>query len=118
MLEDEILYSLCKKDPSYFETIDQGEIDSNIPLEVIQEWHKIQRIYFATRPSELFAKLASKQQTFSGFSPQTIQLLSHYLPLYSHKLEFQQFVLSSLAEFDRHFQATPNADQELVFSQH
>jgi hypothetical protein len=107
-LEDEILYSFREKGASlyicdYFLSFADGELQFNVPQEILTYWHNLNSDYFSQRPSDALAHLISNQHGFSTVSLQSTQDSHIAMKLYEDDQEFKNYVLAALKEFERIF---------------
>jgi len=107
-LEDEILYSMREEVAplyisNYLQHIDKSELKFNIPLEILQNWHQLNKDYLSMRPSDALAKLIASHRGYANISVEITQVFYEVMCQFRENPQAVEYVSSAIAEFDKIF---------------
>lgn len=107
VLEDEILSEEHRGNvayiTTYLQTVEQAELDFGLPLFLVRQWHKGQKKYLESRPSEFFRKIAATHTKFFRISEEELSSLAIFLPKYRTDETLRKHVALLFFEFDNIF---------------
>lgn len=105
LLEDEILFSKIDKDRviECLLCIPEEELNFDIKLEIIRDWHELQACLLTYPPSEILKEMAAYNQPYLHIKAETVQLWNARFAELLQNPEIQKHVQNLEQKFEQEF---------------